>query len=142
MKPALSRPKRQLAVIVNYAFVVLFLLFFYLGIRDSWTVPVIAGLGVSVLAALVSFIIVHINTRLWRLVHGRAEELDERQLMVTHESLRFSYGIFTVVSLAVLLVIALFGGWRDSMLILIFASLLYLAHTLPAAILAWREKEI
>jgi len=142
MKPALSQPKRQLAVIINYGCIVLFLLLFYLGKRAEWSIPILAGMVVMVLIALVSFIILHINTRLWRLVHSRPDNLDERQMMVAHESLRYSYGIFAVISLAVLLVIAVLGGWWDSLLILIFASLLYLAHTLPASIMAWREKEV
>lgn len=142
MKPSLSRPKRQLAVIINYGCIVLLLLFFYLGYRFDWSLPIIAGLVFTALVGVVSFMILHLNTRLWRMVHSKADELDERQLMVTRESLRYSYGIFTVVSLVVLLLVAVLGGWRDSLLMLIFASLLYLAHTLPASILAWREKEI
>jgi len=99
---------------------------------------------------------VHIKTNLWRLVHTKYENLDERQIQVTHQSLRHSYGIFTVLILSVMFCIALLrvapiqclltgssdAVPDDSMLMVIFAGLLYLAHTLPSSVIAWTEREV
>jgi uncharacterized membrane protein len=142
MATEMSKPTRRLLIAVNYLCVVLFLVLYAVGKYLGWSLPVAIALAAVVVILLVSFILAHIKTRLWRLAHTKAENLDERQIQVTHESLRYSYGIFTVISLAILLIIAVISGDDDSMLILIFASLLYLAHTLPSSIIAWTEREI
>jgi len=138
----MSKSNRRIGVIINYACVLLSLVFFYFGKYNGWTDMMTVVTILVLVSALVSFVVLHIKTHLWRLVHTRADKLDERQIQVTHESLRYAYGIFSVISLLVLLVIALLAGENDSMLILIFASLLYLAHTLPSSIIAWTEKEV
>ena len=142
MKPGISKSSRRIAVIINYGCILLFLAFFYIGKHDSWSAPIVIAMIVVLIAALVSFIYLHIRTHLWKLVHAKVDKLDERQIQITHESLRCSYGILTVISLVVLLCIALLAERHDSTLILIFAGLLYLAHTLPSSILAWMEKEV
>lgn len=142
MATEMSKPTRRLLIAVNYLCVVLFLVLYAVGKYLGWSLPVAIALAAVVVILLVSFILAHIKTHLWRLAHTKVENLDERQIQITHESLRYSYGIFTVISLAILLIIAVISGDDDSMLILIFASLLYLAHTLPSSIIAWTEREI
>jgi len=142
MATEMSKPTRRLLIAVNYLCVVLFLVLYAVGKYLGWSLPVAIALAAVVVILLVSFILAHIKTRLWRLAHTKVENLDERQIQITHESLRYSYGIFTVISLAILLIISVISGDDDSMLILIFASLLYLAHTLPSSIIAWTEREI
>ncbi len=142
MATEMSKPTRRLLIAINYLCVVLFLVLFAVGKYLGWSLPVAIALAAVVVILLVSFILAHIKTRLWRLAHTKVENLDERQIQITHESLRYSYGIFTVISLAILLIISVISGDDDSMLILIFASLLYLAHTLPSSIIAWTEREI
>lgn len=142
MKSEISKPKRRIAVIINYGCILLFLVLFYIGKYYGWTIPIIIGVVVTAVAGLISFIILHVRTSLWKLVHAKVDKLDERQIQLTLESLRYSYGIFTVISLLVLMCIALLAGRLDSTLILVFASLLYLAHTLPSSIIAWTEKEV
>ena len=142
MENKMSKSTRQFVVILNYAFIILFLVCFYLGQKQDWSNIITVAVIVSILAVLVTFIMLHIKTGLWKLVHSGVNKLDERQIQITHESLRHSYGIFSVICLAVLLVYALLSGEWDSMMILIFASLLYLAHTLPSSIIAWTEKKV
>ena len=142
MATEMSKPTRRLLIAINYLCVVLFLVLFAVGKYLGWSLPVAIALAAVVVILLVSFILAHIKTRLWRLAHTKVENLDERQIQITHESLRYSYGIFTVISLAILLIISVISGDDDSMLSLIFASLLYLAHTLPSSIIAWTEREI
>ena len=128
----MSKSTRQFAVILNYAFIILFLVCFYFGQKQDWSIAITIAVIVSIIVTLVTFIMLHVKTGLWKFVHSGIDKLDERQIQITRESLRLSYGIFTVICLAVLLVYALFAGERDSMMILIFVSLLYLAHTLPS----------
>lgn len=142
MKSEISRKNRRMLVVINYFCLVLFLLFFHIGETYGWNSPVIAALVVSFIIALASFIFVHIRTRLWKLVHTGTENLDERQIQITHESLRYSYSIFTVISLLFIMYLVLIDRGNDPVVTLIFASLLYLAHSLPSSILAWKEKDI
>jgi uncharacterized membrane protein len=137
-----SKSTRRLLVVVNYVCVVLFLALYAVGKYLGWGLAVVVALAAVAAILLVSFILAHIKTRLWRLAHAKAENLDERQIQVTHESLRHSYTIFTIISLVILLIVAVVSGGDDSMLILIFAGLLYLAHTLPSSIIAWTEREV
>lgn len=102
------------------------------------------GMALVLSIVLISFIFGFAKTGLWRMVHAKANELDERQIMVTHESLRYSYGIFSILTLLVIFTNELLEEFTivDLPLLPIFAVLLYLAHTLPAMIIAWTEKEI
>jgi len=136
-----SKPKRRVAVIINYGCAGLFLLLFALGKYNGWTPLLLIALAATLAVLLASFLRLHIRTRLWWLVHTGAEHLDERQVQATHESLRVSYGIFSVIVLCILLYMGV-RNTEDSMLILVFAVLLYLAHTLPSSVLAWREREV
>ena len=142
MAIATSKSTRRLLVALNYLCVVLFLVLYAIGKYNGWTPVVMVALSLVAAVLLVSFLLVHMRTHLWRMTHTKAENLDERQVQVTHDSLRRSYGIFTVLSLVILLIIAVISGGDDSMLILIFASLLYLAHTLPSSIIGWTEREV
>ena len=124
MSKPITKSGRRLGVVVNYTAIILFLLLFYLGKYHGWNVPVAVAAIVAVVIVLITFIVMHVKTRLWKLIHTRAEKLDEREIQITLESLRRAYSIFAVINLAVLLWIALSAGRNDSMFILIFASLL------------------
>ena len=141
MKLEQSKSKRRLAVIVNYGCAGLFLMLFALGTYNGWNPLLLIALVATLITMLASFGRLHLRTRLWWLVHTRAEHLDERQVQITLDSLRVSYAIFSVIVLCILLYLGV-TSTGDSMLILVFAVLLYLAHTLPSSVLAWREREI
>ncbi len=131
-----------MAVTINCLCIVLFLVFFNIGQSAGWSPGIVAGTLLALCAVIGTFIISQVKTRLWKFVHIRIDDLDERQVQVRFGSLRRSYAIFTVISLALLLYIAVYGVRPGSMLILIFISLLYLAHSLPAFIIAWTENEV
>jgi hypothetical protein len=138
----MSKSTRRLLIVISYLCVVLSLVLYAAGKYLGWSFTVVIALEAVVVILPVSFMLAHIKTRLWHLAHAKAETLDERQIQVTHESLRHSYSIFTVISLVMLLVTAVVSGGDDSILILIFVGLLYLAHTLPSSIIAWTEREV
>jgi len=141
MSMTISKSERRTGVLLNYLGLAGVVGFFYAGHLTSWNYIMIVFLGLSAVILLVSFFRYFLFTGLWRFVHTESANLDERQIMVTRESLRLSYSVFTIVSLVVFLWIS-FYHTGDANLIVIFAGLLYLAHILPATIVAWKEKEV
>lgn len=136
-----SKPRRRAVVVLNYAAVIAILVLFAFGQYRDWNTSLVVAVIAIAAVALMSFLMLHVKTHLWWLVHTKAENLDERQIQLTHESLRYSYGIFAIITLLVLLYLGIMHR-EDSMLMVVFASLLYLAHTLPASVIAWIEKEV
>ena len=67
-------------------------------------------------------------------------KLDEREIQVVLKSLRISYSIFTIFCLIIIYGFALIAS--DPVDVLIAGTLLYMAHTLPAAVVGWNEKNI
>ena len=103
---------------------------------------------VSLISATVSFVFLHVKTGLWRLTHASTDELDEREIQVTHQSLRRSYVIFSIVSMFTLFFIfftvrysffTLTHRGHYSFGLVILMLLNYLINTLPASIIAWTE---
>ena len=144
MNGAESQSKRRGYVALNLASLVILELAYYGWIIGGVHNPVAVGLVVVCLIGLVlSFLHVIWRTGLWRLTHAKVENLDERQIIVTREALRYSYVIFVPCSLLLMFAAAVAAnhGWRifDAMLP---AGLLYFSHILPALILAWREKVV
>jgi hypothetical protein len=137
-----SKSKRRAGVLLNYGALLLLVGVFAIGQRSAWPGLVVAGLAATAVLLVASFVKIHLRTRLWRLVHARVEDLDERQYQITLRALRYAYAIFTVTSLSVVFCLALTAEWNSSLLMLVLASLLYLAHTLPSSVLAWTEREV
>ncbi len=146
MEAIISQSKRKMWVMINYVALVALLVLFYTAEQSGLTTPLVVGGATALLLIVISFVKVYAQTRLWRFVHTKAEKLDEREIMVTYESLRHSYGIFTVICLVIFLVAELisreFGSGYEPPMMPIIAALIYLAHILPASVIAWREREI
>jgi len=91
----------------------------------------------------ISFVIVEVRTGLWMLVHKKPDDLDERELQNVLVALRYAYGIFAVICLVVLFAQAVVLPQEIVFVdVLLAASLLYFAHSLPASILAWTMREV
>jgi hypothetical protein len=136
---------------VHYSAAILFSVIFCIGEYGQWNVPlgVVAGLALSSLA--ISFYWTLIRTGLLRLTRASAKKLDEREIQITHRSLRHSYAIFSVFSLALIgcMVISVRFSWFNlthrghysfGLIVLIFLQ--YLVQTLPASIIAWTEERV
>jgi len=144
MNGAQSQTQRRGYVVLNLASLIILEWIYHWGVAGGVHNPVAVGLIVVCLIGLVlSFLNVIWRTGLWRLTHAKVENLDERQVMVTREALRYSYGIFVPCSLLLMFaaMVATDFGWRIFDVVLP-AGLLYLSHILPAIILAWREKVV
>lgn len=136
MNTKISLTNRRIGVTLNYISLatIVFLFEFY---KDSGF-PVLAILAISgaILVWLISFILTYIRTQAWKQVHRSFKKLDEREAGQIYESLRIAYSIFTVIALAVLFAYSL---TELQVSIIIFASLLYLAHVLPASFIVWKK---
>ena len=136
----MSMQTRRFWIIINYLSIIFLLSFFYTGKYFNWTVLVLIGEAASLLLFIVSFIKGFINTKLWRMSHTSSKNLDERQLQVLLNSLKYSYSIFTIITLIIIYGFAVAElGPID---VVLAGCLLYMAHTLPAAIIGWNEKVI
>jgi hypothetical protein len=137
----ISKKDRRIRVTANYLCVAVIACLVHVGDVMNWDLTLrLAGILVALAIGIVTFIGVFWKTRLWQVAHASFDKLDERQVQVVYESLRHSYRAFALVCLVVIYVNAVAG--RGHVPILVAASVLYLAHTLPAAIMAWTEKEI
>ena len=139
-----SKSQRRVGVVVNFASVVLFLIIYYAGMNLGWSAVLLAAGVLATLAiALGSFIVVHVSTGLWKLGHSSIDTLDERQIQVTHEALRHAYATFTVIALAIIGFNAIAGSHGHYVFdVVLPVTLIYVAHVLPASIIAWRERVV
>jgi hypothetical protein len=141
MAREISKTQRRLLVVVNYLSLSVVVFFVHVGRAQGWDIGLVAaGILPSAGVLVATFVGVFWRTGLWRLSHASFDSIDERQAQVMYESLRRSYTVFAVLCLVVLYVNAV--AERGHIPILVAAGLLYLAHTLPAAVVAWTEKEV
>jgi hypothetical protein len=134
----MSRSQRRASIVVNYLSVAL--LAFVVDMRGllGWgSLPVLIVACGAVALGLATFIRGFWHTGLWSMTHAGFARLDERQVQIVYESLRVSYSVFAIICLAILYANALIE--RGHIPIVIAAAVLYLAHTLPAAVVAWTE---
>ena len=137
----MSVSDRRSSVILNYLSVAAMAI--VVDMRDvlGWgAAPVIITTCGTAILGLVTFMRVFWRTRLWSITHAGFKGLDERQVQVVYGALRNSYWIFAVVCLVILYANAVIE--KGHIPVLVAASVLYLAHTLPAAVVAWTEKEV
>ena len=139
-KNSMTKQNRKLWIIVNYLSIILILSFFYSGKYYDWPVLVIVFETASIIMLIFSFIKVFIKTQLWKMTHTSDKNLDERQLQVMLNSVKYSYGAFTIIVLVIVYGFAI--AERGPIDIEIAACLLYIAHTLPSVIVGWMEKII
>jgi len=137
---SMTRQNRRLWIIVNYLSVFFMLSLFYIGKYYNWPVLVIVFEVASILLLIFSFIKVFIKTHLWKMSHTSDKNLDERQLQVMLNSLKYAYSAFTIIVLVIIYGFAI--AEQGPIDIKIAACLLYMAHTLPIAIVGWIEKII
>jgi phosphatidylglycerophosphate synthase len=87
------------------------------------------------------------KTGLWKLTHKKTDKLDEREIAIAHSALGKSYQFMTVVFLIVMYLLILGNdpdvsflfSWINPIAPILAFMLIYIVHTMPAAIIGWRE---
>lgn len=139
MRNSKSLSKRRVWIIVNYLSVLsIVVLWEYCEIFNC-SIALKSSCIIPVIILVISFIMVYWKTGFWQFVHKSINKLDERELQLTSSTLRYSYGIFTVFLLSILL---LFSVFERPVSIIFVVSFIYIAHIIPASIIAWRERAV
>lgn len=135
-----QKSQNRLWILLNLISLVLLLTFFYLGKYGNGEMIFIIAEIISIILFVLSLYLGLIKTKFWKLVHSKSKNLDEREMGAILTALKYSYSIFTIVSLSIMYTFAV----TDLLFIdiMLAGGLLYLAHALPAAILGWNEKII
>jgi len=136
----LSKSARRAGVVVNYLALIAIIIFFEIIRRmeiPAWIT--VAAIAVVVIATGVSYYIVYHRTGLWSFVHRSFDKYDEREAGIALNSLRIAYAIFTVIVLSIMLVYSVTEAPVNGVLV---AGLIYMAHVLPASVIAWTENII
>ena len=139
MEKQLSQTKRKAGVLISYLSLIIVVLLFEYCTKNEWSLT-FTIIEIGLLAIFISsFIITFIKTGLWQFSHKKIKNLDEREIIITSKSLRISYSIFTIIAIIIIFIL---GITNISISVVTAASLLIIAHILPASIIAWNSKEI
>ncbi len=133
----------KLLTVANLAALLVMNTAFYFVFRGRVASHLYDGAGITGLAVVaITFIPLHWKSGIWKLTHTKADKLDERELALTHWALSESYGWFAVICLVIMLAFSLIGKMnicpQYTISIPLVASLIYLSHTLPGVMLAWK----
>ncbi|MCK5699806.1 MAG: hypothetical protein KAI29_01575 [Cyclobacteriaceae bacterium] len=138
MKNAISRNQNRVWILVNYLSLIGGMSLFYTVKIGHWPFSFLL-LEIGFFALLLfSFFKAFIITKFWKMVHTSSKKLDEREIQVVLNALRYAYGIFAIICLVLIYAFAI--AEKQPIDVLLAGGLLYLAHTLPAAIIGWKEK--
>ena len=136
----ITKKSRRTGVIINYLSIILMLAIFYL-VRLGFVDKAFIALEIiPLIAIIISFRYAFGKTNLWRMTHTSFKKLDEREVQVVYKATSISYSLFVIITLVIIYTF-IFAG-MGNIDVLLAAGLLYIAHTLPAAIIAWNEKEV
>lgn len=132
-------------VLVNYgALLLMNAVFYYAFIKDPPHLVDYLGIFCLIVTA-VTFRPLFWKTGIWKLTHAKQDALDEREIKVTQAALSESYGWFAVVCLLIMLAQSIVSRTgvcpKYSITAPLVASLIYLAHTLPGAFIAWGNRQ-
>ena len=134
------KKQNRMWIALNYLSLIAVLVFFYTGKYFHWPLFLAIFTIVSLGIFFISFLKAFIKTNFWKMVHTSNKNLDERETQIVLNALKYSYSIFTVICLIIIYFFAVAKpGFID---VILAGGLLYLAHTLPPAIVGWNEKYI
>lgn len=138
MKNQNSRKQNRAWIFLNFLSLVAGMLLFYTVKIFQWPLSFLLFEAGILAIFIVSFIKAFIKTKFWKMVHTSSRNLDEREMQVVLNALRYAYGIFAIICLVIIYAFAI--AEYQPIDVLLAGGLLYLAHTLPAAIVGWNAK--
>lgn len=136
--------RKRTMLILNYgALLLMNAAFYYAFIKDPAHLVDLFGIFFLIVTA-VTFRPLFWKTGIWKLTHEHGGNLDEREVSVTREALSDSYGWFAVICLLIMLVQSIISRMsicpKYTITVPLVVSLLYLAHTMPGAFIAWKNQ--
>jgi len=131
------KSERRMWIIINFISLILLVLIFELIKSGFLTQKHIFFEIVPISILIFTYIQQFVSTELWKFTHKSLQKLDEREMQLSNKALRFSYSFFTILSLGLIYIYSLLGMRIH---VVFIASLLYLAHILPAYFISWTEK--
>lgn len=135
-----TKKSRRTGVIINYLSIVLMLAIFYVVRLGCLNKAFIALEIIPLILIIISFRYAFGKTNLWKITHASFKKLDEREVQMVYKATSISYSLFVIITLVIIYTFIFIG--MGNIDVLLAAGLLYIAHTLPAAIIAWNEKEV
>ena len=140
MKNQKSSKQNRVWIALNYLSLIAGMLLFYT--VKIYHLPLSFLLfEIGILAIfLFSFLKAFIKTKFWKMVHTSSKNLDEREMQIVLNALRYAYSIFAIICLIIIYAFAI--AEYQPIDVILAGGLLYLAHTLPAAIVGWKEEII
>ncbi len=139
MKNQKSKQQIRIFILLNFSSLIAGISLFYLVKILQWPISYLL-LEIVILAIfIISLIKAFIVTNSWKMVHTSPKNLDEREMTIVLNAIRYAYSIFTILCLVIIYVFAI-GKYFQPIDVVLASGLLYLAHMLPAAIIAWTEK--
>lgn len=134
-----SIKRRRIGVIITYLSLFSIVMIFEYCTIKQWSIFFKIIEIASITVFIGSYIITYFRTGLWKFTHKPLDKLDEREITLTSKSLRYAYGIFTMLILILLFLFTIIDIKVNMVLV---SSLIFFAHILPASIIAWTEKEV
>ena len=140
MKNQKSKKQNRIWILLNFISLIAGISLFYMVKIYHWPLSYLLFEIVILVIFLISLNKAFIVTKFWKMVHTSSKNLDERELQLVLNALRYAYGIFAVICLVIIYAFAIAD--YQPIDVILAGGLLYLAHTLPAAIVGWNEKVI
>jgi len=140
MKKQNSITQNRVWIILNYLSLIAGMLLFY-AVKIYYLPVSFLMFEIGIFAIFIfSLYKAFIQTKFWKLVHAKSINLDEREMQVVLNALRYAYGIFAIICLVIIYAFAV--AEYKPIDVVLAGGLLYLAHTLPASLVGWNEKYI
>ncbi|RLD60293.1 MAG: hypothetical protein DRI95_15800 [Bacteroidetes bacterium] len=132
------RKQNKIWISINYLSLITGILLFYI-VKNHHMPLTILWFEVGIIAVLlVSFYKAFIITKFWKMVHTSSKDLDEREMQVVLNALRYAYSIFAIICIIIIYAFAI--AENQPIDVVLAGGLLYFAHILPVGIVGWNEK--
>jgi hypothetical protein len=138
MKEKWAATFQRFLVLVNYGALLIGLFLVGIGRHLGWDPTLVALIAVALVAFLLTFVRIHIATGYWELIHTRSSQLNEADLRTARSGLASGFVWFIVLA-ALYIYFTVFVTF-NRLNVPDLLILLYMADTLPSAVLAWREE--
>ena len=140
---------RYFYVVFNLAMLTCTVAFLSIAVADErLRFMLVPGLGALALLVF-GTVKIYLRTGIWRFIHSDSANMDERELALARTAVQKAYAVFTVTVLVFVMLLSMalsvdsaakIVAEKSSSLWIIFAGLIYYAHSLPGVFIVLGEK--